>query len=190
MIKPNARLIAVAISLAIAMAGCSSKPAVSASKAGRQACKERQADLPPDTTAEAMREEFRQCLKTIDSELSRQRQQAQQQRNTEMQQTALEAEQRRAAMPSTQARFNHCQQVQQQVQEAERMRIRTLAAAMAATRTYGADSREAQDAQSNFEEAVATLERLIPSDMRGGKSLIPDATEVFRRCDPSDFDAS
>jgi hypothetical protein len=173
--------------LPLALLSCSARPGFKVSSQGLQVCRERQADAAPGITMDAKRQLYRDCLKTIEAELQTQAEQDQAARQAQQQEQQTQALAEQAARPSAQERYNHCQIVQQEVIDAERMRIRTLGPAMVAARNHGANSAEAEDANANYQVAIAQLERLIPETMRAGQSLIPDAVDRFRRCDPADF---
>lgn len=183
----RASLPVAAIMVVLALNACSTKPSAKVSSEGMQLCRERQADAAPGTSMEARREGYRACLKTIEAELKQQAAEAKAQRNAEAQQVQQQALDLKSSTASATERYSHCQLVQQQVIEAERMRIRTLGPAMVAARDGGANSPQAEAANANYREAVATLERLIPEPMRAGKPLIPDNIEIYRRCNQEDF---
>ena len=179
---------ALAVSaLAAALAACGTQQPSGVSQRGIEICRERKADSPAGSSSEMIRQAYRTCLKTIDAELRQQRQNAQNDRDAQSQDEQRAQDEQLANTATAAERYSHCQQVQADVIEAERLRIRTLGPAMVATRRSGADSPEARDAQAAYDDAVAELERLIPEAMRAGQALIPDAVNVFSRCDASDF---
>lgn len=184
--RPLARPI-TALLLLLVLTACVSKPGTKVSSQGMQLCREQQADAPPGTSMEAKRGGYRACLKTIDTKLKEQAQKDKAERNAEAQQAQQQALDLKASSVSANERYIHCRLMQQQVIEAERMRIRTLGPAMVAARQYGDNSPQAQSANGNYRDAVANLERLIPEPMRVGMPLIPDAVNVYRQCDPADF---
>lgn len=188
---PNLRVLLKTVTvtvLTVTLAACGTRQANGVSQRGLEICRERKADSPPGSSSEAIRQAYRSCLKTIDAELRQQQQNEQDARGAQAQDEQRAEEEQRANTATAAERYSHCQQVQGDVIEAERLRIRTLGPAMVATRRSGAESSEARDAQAAYDDAVAELERLIPEAMRAGKMLIPDAVNVFSRCEPSDFD--
>ena len=184
---PTLKTIGLAIALAIGLAACQSKPAVKVSSEGIERCRERQAEAAPDMGREEIQRAYRSCLQTIDAEIKARAHNDQQQAAQKAEQAQQQALDEQASYASANARYSHCQLVKQQVIEAERMRIRTLGPVMVAERRYGADSSEARDARDNYRDAVRRLEELIPEPMRAGKPLIPDAVEIYQRCDPTAF---
>jgi len=188
--RPNLRDLLTTAALTVltaALAACGTRQANGVSQRGLEICRERQADSPPGSSSETIRQAYRSCLKTIDVELRQQQQNEQDARGAQAQDEQRAAEEQRANTATAAERYSHCQQVQGDVIEAERLRIRTLGPAMVATRRSGAESPEARDAQAAYDDAVAALERLIPEAMRAGQALIPDAVNVFSRCEASDF---
>ena len=179
--------IALAAGLVVGLAACQRKPGVKVSSEGIERCRERQAEASPDTGREQIQQAYRACLKTIDAEIKDRARNDQQQAAEQTQQAQQQALDEQASHASSSARYSHCQLVKQQVIEAERLRIRTLGPVMVAERRYGADSREARDAQDHYRDAVRRLEELIPEPMRAGKPLVPDAVEIYQRCDPAAF---
>lgn len=134
-----------------------------------------------------LREQYRQCLKSIDQELS-QRASADQQRQRRLDQAERRAQQQaQEQIPSPEARYSHCRLVQDRVIAAEAERIEALSLALLANRKFGPESSEAATAQARLESAIATLEELIPTPMRAGKDLLPDAVATFQRCRAADF---
>ena len=177
----------LAVGLAVGLGACQSKPGVKVSSEGIEQCRERQAEASPDTGREEIQRAYRACLQTIDAEIKDRALNDQQQASQQAQQTQQQALDEQASHASSSERYSHCQLVQQQVIEAERLRIRTLGPVMVAERRYGANSSEARDAQDNYRDAVRRLEELIPEPMRAGKPLVPDAVEIYQRCDPAAF---
>lgn len=169
--------------LLLLAAACGSKAPRKVSDAGQRLCRERQADLPVDSTAEQQRASYRACLKTIDAELAAQQQQAE--RDQQQRQQALSlgqsAERSRWASPSD--RLTHCRLVQQQVIRTEQARRQALNPVMELSKRYGANSPEAQQANAIYQQSVAELERLIPPEMRQDQPLLPSGVNLFMRCD-------
>jgi hypothetical protein len=175
------------IGIGLALTGCQGKPALKVSSEGIDVCRERQAEAAPETGREEIQRAYQTCLKTIDAELKAQAQQNQQLADRQSQSAQQQALDQQATFASASERYSHCQLVREQVIEAERMRIRTLGPVMVAERRYGAGSSEARDAQDNYRDALRRLEELIPEPMRAGKPLIPDAVEIYQRCDQAAF---
>jgi hypothetical protein len=182
------QLQALLLGLTLLISSCGKRqPTPTVSSAGRQLCHERQADAPPGTSVEARRGAFRVCLQTIDAQIAAQNQSNQIQRRIDAQRRLEQQQQQAARRPSEQDRFVYCRQVREQVITAERLRIRSVGPAMVAARRHGPDSFESQAAQAQLDNAMATLEQLIPETMRAGRDLLPDAVQTFMRCDPADF---
>ena len=173
--------------LAFNLTACFPSAGTSTSNAGKEACRERGAQAPPGTSLETRREQYRQCLTTIDVELQSQAKQTQAQRATEEQHKRQEELDLTRSYASAAARYSRCRLMQDQVIAAEQQRLRALGPAMVATRQFGEHSPEAERANEQYRLAEASLERLIPADMRAGKPLIPDAVDIYKRCDSADF---
>lgn len=171
------------LSLLVLNSGCHSEPRISVSAAGMRQCRERQADLPIDSTPEQQRENYHICLKGIDAQLAAQTEEAQAQEQQRLQDinSAETAESRSWASPSD--RLTHCLLVQEQVIRGEQARQQAIGPVMELSKRYGVSSPQAQQANAVYQEAVAELGRLIPAEMRHGDALLPTSVNLFMRCD-------
>ena len=166
------------LALLLPAGGCGSDaakaPAVVSGR-GERVCRERQADLPPGTTAMRARGVFVDCLHTIDREL------------------ALPA---RASSPDTdepvplaspEQRYVHCRLHSEEIAAAYEAYTRSTSLWAYADSAFPDDDPRYQAARQAHRKAVAEVERLIPPAMRGSEPLFPDALNRFRRCERETF---
>lgn len=83
--------------------------------------------------------------------------------------------------------YQGCLRYQDRVLQAAAQRAVALDAWLEASQASGANSDRARRALRQHDRAMADLERWIPSHLRRGLPLEPDAIRVFSRCDPQDF---
>lgn len=173
----------------LALIGCSANAPSAISSKGRQLCLERSAQVEPGTPVEQQRQVYRSCLKTIEAELSQQQASAAAQRKEQLQQQQSQAAKERASWASPQERLISCRMHRDAIAAAQRELLRRREPVMTLTKQYGDSSPQALAADAQYQEQVAVLDRLIPASMRHGLPLIPDAVDLFLRCDPGELDA-
>lgn len=155
------------------------------SAAGRQACEQRQGDLPLNLSAAERRQAMQRCLRSIDADLRQQRQSAEASRAAEAAAARARQQAAEASYASPEERYRHCQIHQEQVIEAYRAYNTALSRWMAASRD-GSPEQQAET-KSDLDARLADFDRLIPVAMRAGQPLWPNAVDQFRRCDSATF---
>ncbi|MCS5700659.1 hypothetical protein NZK32_16580 [Cyanobium sp. FGCU-52] len=142
---------------------------------GERICRERQADLPPGTTAMKARGVYVECLRTIDREMAS-RAAATSPDTTEP-----------VRLASAEQRYLHCRLRSEEIAKAYDAYTRSTSLWAYADSVYPDDDPRYQTARQAHRQAVAEVERLIPPAMRGGEPLFPDALNRFRRCEREAF---
>ena len=142
---------------------------------GERLCRERQADLPPGTTALRARKVFAACLRTIDREPASGS--AATSANTPLPVVLASAEQR----------YLHCRLRSEEIARAYNVYTRATSQWAYADSVYADDDPRYQAARQAHQRAVAEVEHLIPPHMRGNEPLFPDALNRFRRCERESF---
>lgn len=162
------------------LSSCSSKPPTApVSKEGREICRERSAQ---EVTSQAARSSFSLCLRSIEAELAALRQE-QQERVKQQQQSQAD----QPAPPTPAERYLHCRRVQQQVIDNERRRLVVQPRLILAASRSSPNEETYRQAQRDYDDVMATFERLIPPPMRGELPMIPDAVKQFQACDRDTF---
>lgn len=177
----------ISVLVLLALIGCNTDHSSAISGKGRQLCLERSAQVEPGTPVEQQRVIYRACLKTIEAELKQQQATAAAQNKVQLQQQQIQAAQERASWASPQERLIHCRMHRNEIAAAQSELMRRREPVMALTKQYGDSSPEARAADAQYQEQVAVLDRLIPAAMRHGLPLIPDAVDLFLRCDPKEL---
>ena len=142
---------------------------------GERLCRERQADLPPGTTALRARGEYAACLRTIDRE-----------RAGGSAATSTDAP-LPAGLASAEQRYLHCRLRSEEIARAYDAYRRATDEWAHADSVYPDDDPRYQAARQAHQRAVAEVERLIPPVLRGNEPLFPDALNRFRRCEREAF---
>lgn len=164
-------------------AACRSTPRINVSEAGKRQCREQQAELPFGTSGDEQRQQYQDCLKTIDRTLAAQAQRAKLEAQQLQQSQAAQSSAERSSWASPSDRLTHCLLVQQQVIRAEQARREAINPVMQLSKQYGVNSPEAQQANATYQQTLAELERLIPVTMRHGQPLLPTSVTLFLSCD-------
>jgi hypothetical protein len=155
-----------------------SRPPVS--EQGRQVCRQEAAAQAGTVTAAARL--FQQCLTTIDQRL-------QSQKSAQLR----EEQERAAATPpspepvSPAARYFFCLANRDAIREANDRLTFALGPWMAASATRSPEDPVYQETLERYVEAYAAFEKAIPTEMRGGLPLVPEAARLFRNCRREDF---
>lgn len=147
-------------------------PAVS--DRGERICRERQADLPPGTTALRARGVYAACLRTIDRELA-------------LSTTLSPDTPPPVVQASAEQRYLHCRLHSEEIAKAYHAYTLATSLRAQADSAYPDDDPRYQAARQAHQQAVAAVERLIPPAMRGSEPLFPDALNRFRRCQLESF---
>jgi hypothetical protein len=80
-------------------------------------------------------------------------------------------------------RYSYCRIHQDQVLAASARLNSAAKPWILAPKRFSPGSREYLAAKTEYEAAVAELERLLPPEVRNGMDLLPTATRAFSRCD-------
>ncbi len=80
-------------------------------------------------------------------------------------------------------RYGYCRIHQNEVVAASARLTSAAKPWILAPKRFSPDSREYLAAKTEYEAAVAELERLLPPEVRNGMDLLPTATRAFSRCD-------
>lgn len=160
------------------MGGCTPvgrSPETALSLRAQRLCRERQAELPPQTTPREARLAYAHCLRTVDQPVPPSRDPP-----------AAATIPREAAGPSGAERYLYCRLHSEDIE----------AAAAAYNRAYwtllnergNPESAAYRQAEAEHARALAALEEAIPIRMRGGRDLVPDAMRQFQSCERSSFE--
>lgn len=169
------------LGLALLSNGCWTPPQKrfpEASEQGRRACiEEVQANYAPQGRVEAMR----RCLQSIDQRLK-----AVKELDRELRDANKPAPQPVSA-PSASERLVYCRLHQQEIQEAERRRQRAQSIWLRASSSGTQGNADFETARAEYQEALDTLDRMIPEEFRAGLSLVPEAIMAYSACTGSIF---
>jgi hypothetical protein len=143
---------------------------------------------PRDFPDQAARKDFfKSCMKTIDSRIAAEKNQAEQEKLLLEKQRQEEQSQTEASWSSDADRYLFCKSNQPRIQQLDNERIRAYANLVRLKRS-GIPSQELSAAERNYVKIMADLERALPANKRGPWPLLT-AIDRFRRCNPSDFGA-
>jgi len=152
-----------------------SRPQV-VSDRGERICRERQADLPPGTTAMKARKIYVACLRSIDRELA-----------TRSAASSPDTAEEPVPLASAEQRYLHCRLRSQEIARAYEAYTRSTSLWAYADSVYPDDDPRYLAAHQAHRKAVADVEQLIPPAMRGSEPLFPDALNRFLRCEREGF---
>lgn len=174
-IAPRRCLLAVLLLLAGGCGPAAERAPQAVSDHGVRLCRERQADLPPGTSALQARGVYAACLHTIDRELA-------------SGSAAISADTPPpAGLASAEQRYLHCRLRREEIARAYDAYTRAASEWTHADSVYPDDDPRHRAARLAHQQAVAEVERLIPPVLRGSEPLLPDALNRFRRCEREAF---
>lgn len=171
---------------AILSTSCSAPQRKAVSEEGRKACMEEVASTMLTASQSKKQEKFRECLHTIDARLEALQQQAEHEQQEQRTILTKQQQEQSSLWASPTERLNHCKGVQEEVIQLDKDRIRAYAR-LVGSNTNNASTAEVEQYQRDYDEVIRELDLRIPSTMRGNWSLVPEAVERFKRCDPKDF---
>lgn len=165
----------------LAMGGCARQsPSPPVSERGREACRLEASQAL--TITEASRR-FSLCLRTIDQRLATE---AEQERRRAAE-AAAETASRTRRLPTPAERYQYCFFHREEIARAYSEHFALQGPASALERDLGPDHPRTLAARQAQQAAYERLAALLPEEMRGGLPLVPDAAELFQRCDRADF---
>ena len=164
--------------------GCSSQTNITSQEGHLRCMAELQTsgDFPDEA---ARKDFFKSCMKTIDSRITAEKNQAEQDKLLLEKQRQEEQSQIEASWSSDADRYLFCKFNQPRIQQLEKERIRAYANIIRLKRS-GIPSQELSAAERHYAKIIADVERSLPASKRGPWSLLT-AIDRFSRCNPSDF---
>jgi hypothetical protein len=162
-----------------AFSGCAQRPtSPPVSARGREVCRLESSQA---LTISDASKRFSLCLRTIDQRLATE---AEQER---LRTAEAEAAQRNTRLPTAAERYQHCFFHHEEIEQAYRDHFALQGPVSALERDLGPDHPRTLAARQAQQAAYQRLESLLPPEMRGGLPLVPDAAELFQRCNRADF---
>jgi len=169
-----ARLLATLLLLG----GCTpvdQSPETALSLRAQRLCRERQAELPPQTTPREARLAYAHCLRTVDQPLPQ-----------SPAPLAAPSAPSPATAPTAAERYLYCRIHSEAIEAAAAAYNRADLTLL--NERSDPESAAYRQAEAEHGRALAALEEAIPIPMRAGRDLVPDAMRQFQSCERSSFE--
>ena len=176
--RPGSRRHVLLLATLLLLGGCTpvdQSPETALSLRAQRLCRERQAELPPQTTPREARLAYAQCLRTVDQPVL-------QSPDPPAERSAPSP----AAGPTAAERYLYCRLHSEEIEAAAATYNR--AHWMLLNERSNPESAAYRQAEAEHARALAALEKAIPPPLRAGRNLIPDAMRQFQSCERSSFE--